>query len=60
MPPIHPNAHDCSSNNAEAGNKNDIEQVPHNLFILNNMLSDHWLGTSKGKEANNDKWHRVL
>ena len=55
MPPIHPNAHDRSSNDAEAGNKTEIEQAPRNLFVLNNVLSDHQLQASKGKEANNEK-----
>lgn len=59
-PPLYPNAHDRSSNDAEAGNKMEIEQAAHNLLILNNMLSDHQLGASKGNEINNEKWHYVL
>lgn len=50
---MHPTAHDLSTNNTEAGIKTKIKQGPHKLFILN-TLSDHRLGASKGKEANND------
>lgn len=57
MPPRHPNAHGSSSKDAQAGDKTQIEQAPHNLFILNNIPLDHELGASKGKEANNEKWH---